>query len=145
MPWKPEKAKEWILITARGLMSDAMGMPYSEDDQSGEPIRASAGALFYMLAQDQFFHTEAEFRKYMEEQVGWVDYEIDSVVREIDPVCENASHSTSLLLYGEPADFFKCVECGRVVCINCEGSTNKPELCDRCWEPERKNDAGQKP
>ena len=69
MTWKPEKAKEWILKTARDLMSDAMGMPYSDDDQSGEPIRASAGALFYMLDQNQFFQTEGEFRKYMEEHM----------------------------------------------------------------------------
>lgn len=59
--------------------------------------------------------------------------------------CENTSHMTSVMHFGEPTSFFKCVECGRVVCTNCEGSTNKPELCDQCWKPEEKDNAGQKP
>lgn len=140
MKWVQARAAEWMLASARELGSDFSDMPYEEPNGGpGECLRASAGALWYGAEVGDVTLTEEAFRKWLGEQVGWDAEAINGAVRDICPKCENKSHDAGVLLYGEleAESYFECVECGRVVCTNCEGSTNKPELCDECWVPDK--------
>lgn len=51
---------------------------------------------------------------------------------EAVPKCQSPNHDDG----EEPGELWTC-RCGRTVCSACEGTTDRPDLCDECWVRER--------
>lgn len=84
--WSPIKASTWMRQTARDLGSDFLDTPYEGTEQGGgmgEPLRASAGALYYAVDMRIGYRTAQEFREYMTAQVGWSSDVIEEAVKEL--------------------------------------------------------------
>lgn len=45
--------------------------------------------------------------------------------------CESEEHAPGMV--SDAAILFQCSRCDRSVCTDCEGTTDRPDLCDECW------------